>query len=192
MGLKAINLRGTGGAGKSTIVRTLMDRYANKGTEFVEGRRQPISYFLSSPGMTSLTVLGHYETACGGCDTITSPDEVYRLVHQSLDAGHNVVFEGIIIGDDVTRAVDLKKRLGADFHVIALNTPLDVCMAGIQSRRDARGDTRPLSDKNTRSRADRLKRIMARLKDANVNAKWMSREEALAECLNLLGHPLNP
>lgn len=185
--MAAINVRGTGGSGKSTLIRRIMERYSVKGVVHREGRKQPISYLLSNGNSTPLEVIGHYETACGGCDTISSPDEVYRLVHEALDAGHHVLFEGIIIGDDVTRAVGLKKRLGADFHVIALNTPIEVCLAGIQARRDARGETKPLSETNTRSRAERLKRIMARLKDSSVNARWMSRDDALAEVAGILG-----
>lgn len=183
--MAAINVRGTGGSGKSTLVRNIMARYPQKQACFIPGRRQPISYLLSRPGVPDLRVIGHYETACGGCDTVTSPDVVYTFVNDAVRAGEHVLFEGIIIGDDVTRAVDLKKV--TDLYVIALNTPLEVCIAGIQARRDARGETKPLSEKNTRDRADRLKRIMARLKDASVNARWMSRDDALAEVAGILG-----
>lgn len=165
-----------------------MEKYAVKLEGHAEGRKQPLYYHLSQyePNPTNcLVTLGHYETPCGGCDTITSPDKVYELVNKFAGEGDHILFEGIIIGDDVTRAVETSKKF--PFRVIALNTPMDECLKGIQARRDERGDDRPLDPKNTLSRNDRLKRIMARLKDANVNAKWMNREEAFQECVKEFG-----
>jgi hypothetical protein len=165
-----------------------MERYQTLQPFFIEGRKQPFSYLLGgeTPPLPDLRVLGHYETACGGCDTISSPDLVYKHIEQCVAVGENVLYEGIIIGDDVTRCVALSKT--TPVKVICLNTPLDVCLAGIQARRDARGDDRPLNPANTESRAKRLKTSMApRLKAAGVDVVWMSREEALVECLKLLG-----
>jgi hypothetical protein len=184
-----INLRGTGGSGKSTVIRRIMEHYPSKNPQFIAGRKQPIGYQLHGLANTSMLYIpGHYETACGGCDTITAPDHVYDLVYRAVDRGENVAYEGIIIGDDVTRAVDLARHVGKEnFSVIALNTPMDVCLASIQARRDARGDTRPLNKTNTISRNERLKRIMSRLKDATIDAKWMSREEAYTTACKALG-----
>lgn len=180
-----INLRGTGGSGKSTIVRKVMESFTSRTPAFQTSRRQPISYLLQRNGVPDLRVLGHYETACGGCDTITSPDRVYELIEESYRAGENVLFEGIIIGDDVRRLVELHRK--TKVKVIALNTPMADCLAGIQARRDERGDERPLDPKNTVSRNERLKKIMSRLRDSNVDATWMNRADALFTCLHELG-----
>ncbi len=179
-----INLRGTGGSGKSTVVTRIMALYEKKEPKFIEKRRQPFYYELHAPH-SGLAVLGHYEIACGGCDTIQSPDAVYQLLNEKVAEGFHVLYEGIIIGDDVTRAVEVSRH--HPFRVIALNTSMNECLAGIQKRRDERGDDRPLDPKNTLSRNDRLKRIMARLKDANVDARWMNREEAYQQCREEFG-----
>lgn len=178
-----INLRGTGGAGKSHLVRRIMELYDKRDAKFIEGRKRPIGYVCSRSKVDMETVgpplyvPGHYETPTGGCDTIQLIDDVYAFVNLAAKNGHDVLFEGIMIGDDVRRCVELHRDYKV--MVIALNTPLEECLKGIQQRRDARGDDKPLNPKNTISRADRLKRsMMPRLKDAGVDTRWLSREEA--------------
>lgn len=176
-----VNIRGTGGSGKSTVVRRVMELYAEKHPQFIEGRRQPIGYRLNraDSALRPLFVPGHYETACGGCDTIKTPDDVYKLLHSAFDIGADGLYEGIIVQDDVTRALDFAKLVGREnFLVIGLTTPLDVCLQGIQARRDDRGDTRELNPKNTTSRADRVKRSLSRLSDAGITVKKLDREVA--------------
>lgn len=181
-----INIRGTGGAGKSHLVRTVMSRYDSQNPAFQEKRKRPISYLCFKADHRPLFVPGHYETPTGGCDTISKPDDVFTLVERGVQTQCDVLFEGIMIGDDVRRTVELNRS--EKVIVIALSTPLQECLAGIQSRRDTRGDDRPLNPKNTTSRADRLKRsIMPRLKDAGIETHWLSRQEALDFIVERLG-----
>ena len=41
-----INVRGTSGSGKSTIVRNAMDLFTWRGPVHVKGRKQPLGYWL--------------------------------------------------------------------------------------------------------------------------------------------------
>jgi len=185
-----VNIRGTGGSGKSTLVRAVMDRYHRKTPKFIDGRKQPYGYVLEwdSTGLRPpLWVVGHYETACGGGDTLKSPGDVFDSVRDHAEGlpGHDVLFEGIISQDDVTRTIALHRSF--PLLVLALTTPIDECLKGIQARRDERGDDRPLSPKNTESRNRRLMTsILPRLKDAGVEVMKLSREEALQETLKRL------
>lgn len=180
-----INIRGTGGSGKSTLVMTVMAKYDRRTPQYLEGRKRPIGYLCERAG-TALYVPGHYEIPTGGCDTIQKIDDVYNLVNNAAQAKHDVLYEGIMIGDDVRRCIDLA-RAHPPLMVIALNTPIDQCLASIQARRDTRGDERELNPKNTVSRLHRLRTSMIpRLKDAGVNCQWMSREKALEEVLEAL------
>jgi predicted kinase len=182
-----INLRGTGGSGKSTLVRTVMSKYPGRTPHFIDGRKQPLAYLCTREFKPPLYVPGHYETPTGGCDTIQKPDMVYELVTAAAQNGCDVLYEGIMIGDDVRRCVELSKA-HPPLKVIALSTPIEECLKGIQSRRDTRGDDRELNPKNTISRLDRLKKSMIpRLKDAGVDCKWLSREQALVAVLSALG-----
>jgi hypothetical protein len=181
-----INIRGTGGAGKSHLVRLVMERYAEKIPSYIEGRKRPISYVCTRPNGRSLFVPGHYETPTGGCDTLKTVNDVYDRVRQGATDGHDVLFEGIMVGDDVTRCVALSEI--EKVLVIALNTSLEECLASIQSRRDTRGDDRPLSPRRTTDRHHLLRRGgVPRLKDGGVDVRWLSRSEALAVCLQELG-----
>jgi hypothetical protein len=197
-----INIRGTGGSGKSTLVTSVMKRYPNVAQIKMEGRKRPLAttlwWDLGSAKVEQKKVLpkgllvpGHYDTACGGCDTIKTVDQVYELVRSaSLGDGNNVLYEGIMVMDDVTRAVKLDqdlKKVGSRLVVISLTTSIEDCLAGIRARKEARGDEKPLNEKNTRDRMKRQENILHRLKAAGVELKKLSRDEALAHTLELLG-----
>jgi hypothetical protein len=212
-----INIRGTGGSGKSTVVRRVIERYNSHYDEFIDGRKQPIGTLHvrevctrcgatgdwgkpcpNNPapgGVHSLNInlnfakklwsVGHYNTACGGGDTLKSPAQVFEWVNAKADCGYDVIFEGIISQDDVTRTIATHRC--SNLLVIGLTTPLPECLAGIQSRRDERGDERELNPKNTEARAKRLQSAYARLKDAGVRVEKASREDAFHMCLKELG-----
>jgi hypothetical protein len=179
------NIRGTGGAGKSTLVKRLMAQYRTVQPVFAEGRKQPLYYVCSNPRNNKpgleLLVPGHYEIACGGCDTLKSPDMVYDLVKKEGVLMHrHVVFEGIIIGDDVKRLVDLHLDNRGQVEVIALNTSIEDCLKAINDRRQAKkADAEAVDPKNTINRAERLRKSMLpRLKDSGVPVSVLGREDA--------------
>lgn len=188
-----VNLRGTSGAGKSTVVREVVRAYTPGGIEYLglQGRRQPYGYIHTAlrAGISRLYVPGHYETPCGGCDTIKTVDEVYALVTRYAAEGFDVLYEGIMVQDDVRRAIEFSAVYKADFQVVALDTPIDVCLAGIQSRRDTKGDARPLNPKNTISRAKSVDRNMIKLAEAGVMTWTLSRETAPDTILKWFGWP---
>lgn len=198
-----INICGTSGSGKSTIVRSVMEHYAAKTPHYIDGRKQPIGYELSSrwrylgyhpdqPAhsiLRPLWVVGHYESPCGGCDTISiGMDFIYNQIRDRHQQGFDVLYEGVIIGYDVKRCLELWRSLDSQsLCVIGLTTPIEDCLQGIRNRREARGDTRPLNPENTINRVKPIQSRVKRLKDAGVNTAWLSREDALKECLRLLG-----
>jgi len=180
-----IMIRGTSGSGKSTIVRKLMDLYPTWLPEQREGRKRPIGYKCEADGHRPLWVAGHYETPCGGCDTLPTIDNVYYLVNKAAEAEYDVVYEGLLIQSDIVRCVELGKRF--PLIVIGLNTPLNECLAAIQSRRDARGDTRPLNPANTAGKLNSLPGQQRRLTEGNVDFRLLNRDEAYELCLKAFG-----
>jgi len=194
-----INVRGTSGSGKSTLVRSVMERYKSRTPILQEGRRQPIGYALhnsppmetvhselpakffrsADPQMKPLWVVGHYETPCGGGDTIPDLDDVYNEVVQAANHGYDVLFEGLIVQSDVNRLIELSQS--QKVLVIGLTTSLEECLAGVRARRAARGDERPLNPKNTESKYKTVPKTLARLRAAGVEVLELSREAALAE-----------
>ena len=171
-----INIRGTSGSGKSTIVRNIMERYDNKIAYKEDGRKQPIGYVLDHPhvGLVStLAIVGHYETDCGGCDTISGMDRIYDLVRQSHKGGHHVIFEGLLISAEVNRTAQLHLD-GLPLLVYAIDLPVEECLRRVNGRRMAKairtdkeykGDVK---EDNTRSKWKGVNASMKRLESQGV------------------------
>lgn len=186
-----INIRGTSGSGKSHLIREVMKLYPMKSAYKIEGRKQPIGYLLSRPDGRRLNVIGHYETACGGCDTITKMDDIFNYVRMGAAAGNDVIFEGLLISADVNRTHALMKEFQFpkpdDMHVIALDTPLDVCIDSINQRRWTKDPTKPpVATKNTTSKHRGVQLCMKRLAEAGTPGEIHSRETALVRIRELL------
>ena len=180
-----IQLRGTSGSGKSTIVRKVMGHYPTT-PYYKQDRKQPIGYLGVREDGRSLWVVGHYETACGGCDTIASLDEVYDEIRKADTKGYNVLYEGIMASGEYRRCADLYKEK-RDIRVIALDVPIALCLDGVQERRRARKNDKPLDPSRTVRRAREVRSMMEHLKVCRVPSQWASRETALALCIELLG-----
>lgn len=178
------NIRGTSGSGKTHLVRRLMELYDRRVAYRREGRKQPIGYVYHREGGNALAVVGHYETACGGCDTIPKMEDIFELVKDSATAGHDVLFEGLLISADVNRTEELNRwaeARGVRMEVIALSTPLQECIDSVNARRHARNpDLPPVKEKNTISKFNGVKKSLERLRQAGVEAYELSRDEAFA------------
>lgn len=188
-----INIRGTSGSGKSTIVKYLMSRYEQIEKIHTEGRRQPIAYVCTREGSVPLAVIGHYETPCGGCDTISSTDEIFRLVRQFDNAGCDVVFEGLLISADVIKTVHLAQG-NRDLTVLALTeVPIEACLAGVNHRRRQRmkDSYTPVKEKNTRQKHRGVANSVKRLEAEGVLVWECTRETALEAAVKVLGVELD-
>lgn len=212
-----VNVRGTSGSGKSTLVRAVMEHYRCEPIR-VEGRRQPLYYDCWSKAdptepSPELRVLGHYETPCGGCDTISknhvdpserATDYVQRLVREADDLGLHVLYESVILSTipgDVTEFV----REGRDVVVVNLATTLDECLRGIAERRLARRaerldrlydeshverEAKELPDSTIRNCESKLKsaaRTAAAFREAGIVVFDRDRENALQVVEEVLG-----
>lgn len=185
-----VNIRGTSGSGKSTVVRDIMAMYKGNRLKFYQtGRKQPIGYVhhrpYGEPGR-SLAVVGHYETPCGGCDTINSMDEIFALVRESHDLGHDVIFEGLLISAEVNRMAALHAD-GYPCHVIALDVPLDLCLERVNGRRQAKTPGKgPVNPKNTESKHKGTLMSARRLQEAGVSVCTADNPTAVAYIKSLL------
>lgn len=193
-----INVRGTSGSGKSTIVRTAMDLFAWRQPVYVRGRKQPLGYWLGPcQEEWKLGVPGHYETACGGCDTLKGYDQVFELAeHAALSASH-VLFEGVLVSEEYRRTVELAETFSGqgrgehnpvkhDLLVIQLTTPVEACLDSIRARRAARGDDRELNPANTVNRVATIQRTCDRLRQAGINVEEHDRDSAMRRVREIL------
>lgn len=183
-----INIRGTSGSGKSHIVRAIMDQCTGREPDFVEGRRRPLFYTMwqpTAPRPEVLAVIGHYETPCGGCDTIPSLDRIYEVIRKQVDNGFDVIYEGLLLSAEVNRAV----ALGNDFNmaVIALDVPLQECIDSVNKRRWAKNPDKPgVNPKNTEAKWKQTRRALERIGEAGIPTYSLKRDAALRMIPELL------
>lgn len=188
-----INPRGTSGSGKTTLAKAILALYDTKEDVFREGRKRPI-YTLHSdtsrPDARILMALGHYEAACGGCDTITELDDVFDLVRIGLANEYDVLFEGLILSGEIARTLALGVEIVTgeqEFHVIALNTPVLDCVENVNKRRRARGVEEPVRPKNTVAKARCVELTIARIAgQVGIDASRASFDEAFDKIRGLL------
>lgn len=181
-----VNIRGTSGSGKSTLVRKVIEACPSKITVKRKGRKRPIAYLLTrdTPG-PKLVVPGHYETACGGCDTIPSYDDIFSIVREAHNNGHDVLFEGLLVSAESRRSIELAQD-GYPLHVIAIDLPLQDCVDAIQERRSAKGNTKPINPRNTEQKWKGTRSSCRKLEEAGVPVEWFGREGALERVFELL------
>ena len=188
-----INISGTGGSGKSTLVRRVMDCYDTVKPIFIEGRKRPFSYVCLRENGNNLWVPGHYETACGGGDTLsTFPnylDSLYGFIRSAHNEKQDVMYEGLLVESDVRRCAELK-RDGFPVLVLSLSTDLETCLSSTVQRRLAKGNTKPLNPKNTKGRWRQVRFRIDRLKGHGIEAIFLSRDEMFEECKKRLNLPM--
>ncbi len=165
-----IQIRGTSGSGKSTVVREVMSKLGGWEPQYVDGRRKPLYYFRESNGKRGI-VLGHYDTACGGCDTIGAAPRVFSLT-QELEYDY-LISEGLLLGEDSKWSLQMD-----NLRVVFLTTPLEECLSRIVNRRKEKGNEKPLNPHNTTRRVFPINRAREKLSEAGVLCRRASSTQA--------------
>lgn len=178
-----IQVRGTSGSGKTWAVKRVME-----GTDWqavsAPGRKRPL-YYRTAAGSDwpPTVVLGHYESACGGCDTIGSAAAVAALTTR-LRAEHPgavIIQEGLLLSEDVKWTRDM-----GDVFCLFLATPVDKCLEQVRGRRAAAGNDKPLKEDNTRNRVGVIDRARVKLTEAGVRCRRVSAAQAPGVIMDLL------
>lgn len=170
-----IQIRGTSGSGKTTVMRAVMKAIPaltnNTLSEmYVPGRKKPLYYTDGG----SVSIVGSYESTCGGCDTIQGYDLLMSTVRSLYDRG-NVLMEGLLLSEDVKQTLTLLPR---KIKAVFLTTPVDECIKRVKGRRLAAGNEKPLKEDNTRRRVDVIRRAQDRLEAAGVDCYSISSDKA--------------
>lgn len=181
-----INIRGTHGSGKSTIVKTLIDRYNALPVGDVFNKKS-LGYVLTLSWLDhDVYVVGSYETACGGCDAIQPYADIWPRVEHYAAMGH-VLFEGALVSSSYGNIGRSSEAYGNDFVFAFLDTPLSVCLERIAARRRARGDERPVDPKNTAFKHAACLKSIPKIRDEfKRRVVVVDHRKAVAQILGLL------
>lgn len=183
---RAINIRGTNGSGKTHIVRAMLDEAKASGMlEPVPGEdgKHPAGYLIKSVIGTvpDVFVLGQYETACGGADSISGEgalDAIYDIVERQVtEHGRHVIAEGLICCSDFRRTCDLHSQ-GFPIEILMLDTSLEQCIINVNKRRADRDKGELPNTGNLEAKYHGNLRSIARFQSAGVPIQHVSVEEA--------------
>lgn len=143
------------------------------------GRKKPL-YYQSVRYCSDIFVLGHYESACGGCDTIGSARHVFDLTQTILQKYKGadypptvIIQEGLLLSEDVKWSSQLQ-----DLRVIFLTTPTERCIEQIKGRRAEAGNEKPLNTANTVNRVPVIERARVKLNEMGVLCRRASSDQA--------------
>lgn len=186
-----VNIRGTSGSGKSTIVRAIRDSLSWS-PEHTLGRKQPICYRCvdSNHNGHEIVIPGHYETQCGGCDTIKNQAFVQEFIRSELKGITGVeaiLYEGLLLSEESKRTIELVREFGDEHVVIHLTTPVELCIERINARRRAKDpDAKPVNESNTRNRVRVIQRACDKIVAVGGRVEHLSDGDALCRVRTLL------
>ncbi len=172
--MKIIQVRGTSGSGKSTVMAEVieeLEKQHEKINNLITGRKKPLYYqFEKHP--QKVIVLGHYEAACGGCDTIGSAKAVFDLILSLSGSNQDttILCEGLLLSEDTKWTLQLREN-GHKVKVLFLTTLLPDCLSRIISRRAKVGNDKPLNPDNTSNRFKVVERAYYKLQDAGIEVR---------------------
>lgn len=175
--LTIINLRGTSGSGKTTIVRNILSH--GNWVKWNDPDGKKIWGYINLD--LKWAIVGSYENTCGGCDTIRTQDETEQRIEFLLDWELNVLFEGLLISTLSSRWEKFAKRVAdkADVIFYYLDTPVEECLRRVQARRQAAGNNRPFNPKNTTERVKAIETTYQKLTAAGCYCVKASQEEIM-------------
>lgn len=182
-----LSIRGTSGSGKTTAAKRVLHEstiYHQPIPHFLAKRKQPFYYTKEPVGdRRGIAILGHYESATGGCDTISGNDIPFQLIRELHDQ-YDVFFEGLLMAAEQHRTAKLHHD-GYDVRLFYFNTTLQECLDGVNARRAARGNTTPVNPETTASRHRTLRLHPPRFQAMGVRVTLGGRGDAmrwLMEC----------
>lgn len=197
-----LNIRGTNGSGKSTAVRLLIDylwtQKALKRMPFqVDGKEGGYRFVL--PEGRNVSVLGKYQTACGGLDASFSypgaADDVIYFLDALAELG-DVVAEGVVamgsygIGRLQKFSADQTAKGNRVIYAL-MDTPLETCIARCEARRAekaaAKGkEPKPLNPENLKGKWESNHKDLAKLKALGLDTRLIPHNDPLPALLAML------
>jgi hypothetical protein len=168
-----INIRGTNGSGKSTVVKKFLQRFPHVELFGALGPRRPEAYKVRLPN-NLLYVVGPYQSLTGGIDALPlNSVEIVTLLDKYRKLGH-VMFEGVVISTYHGAVGEWLVQHKTEAKVVYLDTKLEVCLEAIASRGTVQRGT-----KNVEAKVKMVQRTKERFDAAGVPTELLSRSNAV-------------
>lgn len=189
-----LTIVGPNGAGKSTCMRSVMRQLG--GFKPIKNDDGKVEGYVSRRGSNllkkqSVAVVGRYESPTGGCDTIQTKAEIQARVARYAHQYDHVLFEGIIVSTSFGPYSQFLKELSfarKEPHMFAILLPsLEKCIANVQKRRDARGETKPLNPSRCIAYHAYTKRVLIKCEEQNVPYTRLNYGTAAEDVVHILG-----
>lgn len=184
---RIVNIRGANGSGKTAIVRRFLDRLPNEALGEV---RRPKGYRVDAREwgiLTPIYVVGSYENTCGGTDGINTQEEIADRIVKAHEFGH-VLVEGLLMSksSDGGHVAPIMRSLGAVFAF--LDTPWEVCLERVLSRRAAARNDKPFDpEKTMRSAFAQCHRSAELLTEAGgYDVRWLDWRDPITGVIQYL------
>lgn len=133
-----VNIRGTNGSGKSTFPMSMLEM--SKNHELITFNIGLDKSFITVVHDLKWVLLGKYTGKTGGLDTLRTNSVIRATLYKALDEypDYNILMEGIICSTIrstyISLFTEVKQAYDIRVVVIGLTTPLQTCLARIQSR----------------------------------------------------------
>ena len=185
-----INIAGTSGSGKSTVVRRLIEVARYGETLYRSDKEMGRIVYL---GERSVFIAGRYDQYdTAGCDVIKDVRFWYDTVYEKSEQ-YNVVFEGLFVMNH-QRGIDLmsqiRPRRSCTMHIINLTTSWEDCQASINERRARRGKGEFRGDlDNVKGHIIRANNFASKLRQRGAIVYNLERETAVNKLVEIAGCP---
>lgn len=192
-----INIRGTNGSGKTSLVRSILG-----------DNLQPID-LITFPDPTKRDptrmgwvegvrggenfAIGSYKTACGGLDTIKTFAQQQEAIRVARSGGRfrgwrprHIFCEGVLCSTVSGSWVEFFKRYPGEVLVAYLDTPLEVCLARITARQEAAGRVRDIKMSLVSEKMAAIAKTREKMNAAGVRTVSLHYETAIEDLNNAL------
>lgn len=134
--MKVIQIRGSNGAGKTTIVRQFVQR---NNLEIKKVNIKGKETFISTNEKGNIVVLGRYDKKTGGCDLYENTEHVLNTIMWAIVnlKPQLIVFEGMIYSLSfkfASKVSDFVKKYNYQYVALSLYTNPDVVLERIYKR----------------------------------------------------------
>jgi hypothetical protein len=146
-------------------------------------QRRIIPGYLTQSGVL---VVGKYETACGGCDTIKTQDEAKAAVRSACALSNKILFEGVLISTLFQGWLDFsreRRAMGHRFTWAYLDTPIITCLDRIQKRNGGK----TINEQLVRDKVRAIDATMSKAGSANEDVVRINHRDAVTQIRRVFG-----